>query len=544
MRQWAGVDLGSRVSALAVVGERGESLKALKFASNADGTKQLLRELRVWARQRRYRLPVAVEDPHSMIAAAIRSAGYPVIHVHPVALAGFRKRIASSGSKSDRGDAWALANIIRVEPTLHRPMPQNSEALRALQVLTRSHSDLRSEIRAVEHRLWRTLAAYYPAALATFTDLKNRDTMVALELAPTPSAGRRLTRTRLRAALRAAGRTRGATESADRIVAGLKNAQLRRSPGEEASYGQTMLVVREQLRLLLIQRERMETQVLAMANVLPEWSAVSSFPALGRVTGATVLAEIGDDPDRFSSARGLLALAGVAPVTKASGNSQSVVRRRAYNRRLGTALTTWTLPLIAHSALARSIYDERRQMGDRHNAACRRVLHRFLSGLYYCIRTGTLYDEADLQAGRALSAPHDQAGATAKKAGRSRYDPLCAYLKERSEGPIDLSFSEIEVILDAPLPHTAYDQSSWWYGRNPRFTSQARAWIGAELAIDSLNLTEQRVAFRPIQTSSVRPAHHGSTGTLRRHIEPRMNRPQSREGRAPPPRQGPDAEGD
>lgn len=430
-----------------------------------------------------------------MIAEAIRGAGYPVVHVHPVALANFRKRMAASGAKSDRGDAVALANIIRVEPMVHRPMPAQSGSMRALRVLTRSHSDLRSEIRAMEHRLWRSLAVYYPAALVAFTDLKHRDAHVTLQLAPTPAAGRRLTRTKLRHALRESGRTRGSLEAADRIVELLHATNLRRDRAVEASYGDAMLLVLEQLRLVLWQREQLESQILSAAPDLAVWPAVSSFPALGRVTGATIMAEIGDDPNRFSSTRGLLALAGVAPITLASGNSKAVVRRRAYNRRLGTALMTWTLPLLAHSELARSIYDERRRAGDRHNAASRRVLHRFVSGLHYCLRTGSPYDEAALRAGRALSPPHDLAGATAAKAGRSRYDPLRSFLTSSVERPIEMSFGEIEAVLHASLPASAYRKKSWWHGCDPRFTTQSRAWLGAGLTVASIDLPGERVTF-------------------------------------------------
>ncbi len=47
---------------------------------------------------------------------------------------------------------------------------------------------------------------------------------------------------------------------------------------------------------------------------------ILSFPGLGVQLGARMLAEIGDDRQRFTDARGLKAYAGAAPVTRASGS--------------------------------------------------------------------------------------------------------------------------------------------------------------------------------------------------------------------------------
>jgi transposase len=66
----------------------------------------------------------------------------------------------------------------------------------------------------------------------------------------------------------------------------------------------------------------------------PDYQINSSFPGLGESTGARVLAEIGDDPLRFTDAREPNAFAGSAPITRASGRSTSITHRR---RRLLTS---------------------------------------------------------------------------------------------------------------------------------------------------------------------------------------------------------------
>lgn len=51
---------------------------------------------------------------------------------------------------------------------------------------------------------------------------------------------------------------------------------------------------------------------------------------------ARILAEVGDDPNRFETVRGVRAFAGTAP-TRASGRSRYVKARKVRNKRLADA---------------------------------------------------------------------------------------------------------------------------------------------------------------------------------------------------------------
>ena len=59
-----------------------------------------------------------------------------------------------------------------------------------------------------------------------------------------------------------------------------------------------------------------------------------------------LLAEIGDDPQRFRDPRGLKAFAGAAPITRASGRSTSITRRRVKNNRLAAVGFVWAFPRL------------------------------------------------------------------------------------------------------------------------------------------------------------------------------------------------------
>jgi len=124
----------------------------------------------------------------------------------------------------------------------------------------------------------------------------------------------------------------------------------------------------------------------------PDHEIITSFPGLADSSGAVVLAEMGDDRSRFSDDRALKAFAGSAPVTKASGKSRSVVRRRAKNNRLASVGYSWAFTASARPSPGREHYLRRRDHGDGHPAALRHLFNKMLGQLHHCLATGQTYD--------------------------------------------------------------------------------------------------------------------------------------------------------
>lgn len=111
------------------------------------------------------------------------------------------------------------------------------------------------------------------------------------------------------------------------------------------------------------------------------------------LTGARVLAEIGDDRTRFADARSLKAYAGSAPITRASGKKRFVGRRFIKNDRLINAGFLWAFSSLKASPGAYAHYRGRRDRGDWHAQAQRHLFNRMLGQLFHCLQTGQLFDE-------------------------------------------------------------------------------------------------------------------------------------------------------
>ena len=125
----------------------------------------------------------------------------------------------------------------------------------------------------------------------------------------------------------------------------------------------------------------------------PDADIITSFPGLGTLTGARVLAEIGDDRERFADARGLKAYAGSAPITRASGKKTVVLHRHIKNRRLAAVGPIWALASLRASPGARRHFDARRATGDWNHQAQRNLFNKFLGQLHHCLQTSQVYNE-------------------------------------------------------------------------------------------------------------------------------------------------------
>jgi len=157
--------------------------------------------------------------------------------------------------------------------------------------------------------------------------------------------------------------------------------------------GRQAIALLGQLDAACAAADDLEQAVIESFNQHPDAGIITSFPGLGTLTGARVLAEIGDDRSRFSDAKGLKAYAGAAPVTRASGKTKAVMHRRVKNQRLAAVGYVWAFSAITASPGARAHYDRRKDAGDRHTAAQRNLFGRLLGCLHTCLVTGQHYDE-------------------------------------------------------------------------------------------------------------------------------------------------------
>jgi transposase len=384
-----GIDWAEGHHDLAIVDQDGEVVASERVANDLAG---LTRVIHVLAEHEcaTEPMPVAIETASGLLVAGLRAAGRTVYAINPMAVSRYRDRYRSSRAKSDAFDAMVLANILRTDRETHRALPCDSEEILALRVLTRAQQDAVWERTEVVNRIRSLLKSFFPNALAAFErggkhQLYSRSARQLLNHAPTPGLAARLSKASIAAQLRRAGRIRGVDAEAALLQHILRRRAMRQPTQVEQAIGHQLRGLVRQLDAISATLLDLESAIEGAFDAHPDAAIVASFPGLGTQLGARILAEIGDDRNRFADARALRAFAGAAPVTRASGRSRHVHARRAKNDRIAAAGYVWAMAAVRHDPDWERKYRTRRACGDRHVTALRKLFNCMLSKLHHCL---------------------------------------------------------------------------------------------------------------------------------------------------------------
>ncbi|WP_079408323.1 IS110 family transposase [Streptomyces sp. 3211] len=394
---YCGIDWAERHHDIALIDDTGQLLAKRRIMDDAAGYQLLLDLLAEYGDSENDPIPIAIETSRGLLVAALRQGQRQVFSINPMAAARYRDRHGVSRKKSDPGDALVLANILRTDMPIHRPLPNDSDLARAIAVLARAQQDATWNRQLIANQLRSLLREYYPAALEAFAHWQNGlcrpEARALLKAAPTPARAARLTRTQITSALKRAGRQRGIEPEAERLR-GIFRADFAHQPQlVEDALGQQMLALLRQLEAVCIAADELAEAAEASFRQHPDAEILLSFPGLGPQTGARVPAEIGDDRNRFADARSLKAYAGSAPITRASGKKHHVGRHMIKNNRLHHAGYLWAFSSLTASPGANAHYRRRREIGDWHAQAQRHLFNRMLGQLFHCLKHKTLFDE-------------------------------------------------------------------------------------------------------------------------------------------------------
>jgi transposase len=395
---FCGIDWGESRHDVAIIDQAGTVVSRRKITTDAAGFAELLGLLAEAGDGADDPIPVALETDRGLLVAGLRATGRTVYPLNPLAASRYRARHQVSGAKSDAADAVLLANILRTDSAAHRPLAADTELAQAIRVLARAQQDAVWGRQKLGNQIRSLLKDFYPAALEAFASMPNGglarpEGRTILFAAPTPAKAAKLTRTKLRALLIKAGRKRGIDDEADRLLSLLRGEHLRQPAVVEDAMGVQLAALLCQFDAACRASDDLEAAAREHFEQHPNAAVIESFPGMGTLVGARVLAEIGDDRTRFADARSLKAFAGSAPVTRSSGKKTVITYRRIKNNRLAAAGSIWALAALGTSPGAKRHFQARRERGDWNRQAQRHLFNKFLGQLHHCLQTGTSYNE-------------------------------------------------------------------------------------------------------------------------------------------------------
>ena len=385
----AGLDWGKETHALCVVDQDGKKVLEMQVPHSARGWAEAFRKLAALARPEE--IPVAIERPDGIVVDRLVDAGYPVVPIHPNVLKASRPRYSAACGKSDPGDAYMLADLLRTDGHRFRALEPHSDAIRALRAVVRARDELVIERVALANRLRALLESFWPGATSVFSSIDSLISLAFLKKYPTPSQARRLDAKQMGKFLRQQGYPGRRTP--EQLLERLRRAPVGSTgPVEEEVKGELVLTLVHLLRGLVDRLRMLKSRIEQMVQDIPDGRIFMSLPRAGKLNAAQILAELGGDPARFSTEAHLAAEAGVVPVTMTSGKRRGVFFRHACNKRLRKALTCFANNSRFESAWARSIYARARARGCEHSHAVRVLARAWVRVLWRAWHDGIPYD--------------------------------------------------------------------------------------------------------------------------------------------------------
>lgn len=296
----------------------------------------------------------AIERGEGLLVEHVQAAGVPLYCISPKISSRARERYRLANTKSDAFDAFVLADTLRHEHKRWRALSVPSQATATLAALSRDRERIVHTQRMVESRLRAVLEAYHPAPLHLFSSLDRDITLAFLRDYPNPDAAGKIGPERMARFCRRHGYS-GRTDPAV-LVERLRPHLLAASPGTTVGKQIAALAMADQLDLLNQQIRTYDTLIADAVSGHPDGPLFLSFPGIGPVIAATLIAEMGDDRARYPSPGALLAETGLAPVTRASGRTHQVRFRYAANKRMRHAIDWWMTVAAREDDWSKRVY--------------------------------------------------------------------------------------------------------------------------------------------------------------------------------------------
>jgi transposase len=397
---FTGIDWAAETHAVCVLDAAGTIAAEFTIEHSADGIAALLRRLARYGPPGG--LPVALERPDGRLVDLLLEAGHPVVPVKPNAVKAWRESEVLSGAKSDAADAAVIADYLRLRARKLTVAAPYSDQTRALRTLVRARGDLVEMRVAATNQLSALLEAHWPGARVIFADVESPISLEFLTRYPTPAAAAHLGEKRM--AVFCGGHGYSGRRSAAQLL-----ARLRAAPAGTtgASLGEALrevvLAAVGVLQALNAAIKKLDRSAAAQLGEHPDGAIFTSLPRSGQINAAQVLAEWGDARQAYEHSDSVAALAGVTPVTKASGKHRSVQFRWACNKRFRQAITTFADNSRHASPWAARIYEDARAAGKDHPHAIRILARAWVRVIYRCWQDGIPYDPARHGAAAALA---------------------------------------------------------------------------------------------------------------------------------------------
>lgn len=385
---YIGIDWADDHHDVYIVDEQGTKVDSFSIKHDSEGMcflRDKIRELSSLKEQ----VLISIETPKNLLVDFLLDEGYTVYAINPMSVARYRERYRTSGARDDSFDAMVLSNIIRTDRNQHRAIIPNSELARELKILTRDEQRLIRLKTKLLNQIQSCLKDYFPTALDLFCKL---DQGVTLDFLLKYPRAQKISINELKKFLKKCGYP-GVDEKAKEIFEKLSAPQIFVEEFTVRAKSRMLITLVSHLKTLLPQLDEYQKEIDRLFEQHPDCKVFQSLPGAGEKNAPRLLAQIGDNRERYTDRKNLQCDAGTAPVTDKSGKTEFVRMRFACRKVFRNVVYQFSFSTLTQSAWARKFYDCQRAKGNTNTKALRSLGNKWLKIIFHMWKDGVAYDE-------------------------------------------------------------------------------------------------------------------------------------------------------
>jgi transposase len=340
--------------------------------------------------------PIAIcleQSKGPLIYALLKYDFFILFPINPQSLKNYRKAFSPANAKDDPSDAELQLDFLIKHMDKLRPWRPSDTPTRKLQLLAENRRRLVNDKTRVTNRLTSLLKCYYPHVLQWLEDI---DTLMFCDFISTWPCLEKVQRARKTTLekffIQHKSRRRHLIDQ--RIDAIGLAIPLTTDPAIIDPSITMALCLVKQLRLLIESIKTFDDHIKEIFQQHKDSAIFSSLPGAGKALAPRLLTAFGSDRNRYASAQDVVKYAGIAPVTKRSGQSEWVHWRFSCSKFLRQSFVEWTGESIKYSFWANVYYQKQRNKGNSHHAAVRALAFKWTRIIFRCWQNNVPYDES------------------------------------------------------------------------------------------------------------------------------------------------------
>jgi len=345
------------------------------------------------ARYPEQQIAVGLEQSRGPLLFALLQFDFLVIYtINPTTLAKYRQAFTPSRAKDDPSDAEYAAELLLQHSDRLKCWHPDDDQTRTLRYLVEHRRRLVGDRTRLSNRMTSLLKCYFPQVLSWFPDLATVLVCDFLLRWPALERLRGVKRTTLLNFFRAHHSVRG--DTLEKRLAAIKESVPLTT--DRAIINSSVLMITAlaaQMKTTIEAVRQFDLEIEKLCATHPDFPLFKSLPGAGAIYASRLLAVMGTQRDRWTTAQELACLSGIAPVMERSGQSTWIRWRYFCPKFMRQSFHEYAGESVKHSFWARAYYQQQIAKGKGRQAAVRALAYKWIRIIWKCWQTRTPYNE-------------------------------------------------------------------------------------------------------------------------------------------------------